>query len=175
MVRLEMLALALVMGLMSSFTAITMSTVPLPGVPHWIMVVFWFPPTMVTLWFTYKAPKLPEKSLVTFPMVSEYVVPVCSMIVSPLALSMASRKLHEDDISAKLVLLHALLIGDVGVGSVVLLTKNVGSGIGIVTEGATCPWCKAMIPGRPSTLMRAGNAAAGEPLYGLIATWPLTD
>src|SRR6266700_107256 len=56
--------------------------------------------------------------------------------------------------------------------SLVVLTVNVGSGMGITIVGTTSPRCNAMIPGRPSTLRRIGKALIGDPEYGFTETCP---
>src|SRR5882724_9238483 len=103
-----------------------------------MMVEFRPAPTMVIELFTYRAPLLPEKSPATFGLV-RVIVPAGTITVSPLALRMASRILHELDRSPKPALLQAFVMGEVGVGSSLRLTKNVGSGIGITANGATSP------------------------------------
>src|SRR5580765_2547746 len=55
------------------------------------------------------------------------------------AFLIASRKLHEVDVSALLTLLHVVAIAP-GTGSSLRLTKKVGSGSGINIEGADSPW-----------------------------------
>src|SRR6185437_5007325 len=130
------------------------------------MVEFCPAPTMFTESFTYSAPWLPVKSFATFGSVSVY-VPAASWMVSvpavALALSTASRMLQEDEVSALLTLLQAFVMGEVGVGSSKRLGKKVGSGSGIITMGVILPECKATTPGRPSILVRMGNAATGDP------------
>src|SRR5215470_12966094 len=101
-------------------------------------------------------------------MVSVY-VPAGTITVSvparALARRMASRKLQ-----SLATPLHAFVIGETGVGSSVRFTVNVGSGRGIIAAGATCPWCSATTPGRPSTFVRIGSAATGEPEYARVET-----
>src|SRR5262249_2021750 len=131
------------------------------------MIVEFCPaPMILTESFMYRAPLFPEKSFRTLGRVSVK-VPAASWMVSvpatAFALSTASRKLQDEETSALLVLLHALAIGDVGAGSSLRLTKNVGSGSGIDNEGAISPWWTATTPGRPSMLIRTGKAVTGEP------------
>src|SRR5215475_11088221 len=95
------------------------------------------------------------------------------MIVSvpavALALRTASRKLQDVDVSALLTLLQVVAIAP-GAGSSVRFTKNVGSGSGIIAEGAICAAWSAITPGRPSILMRRGRPATSDPLYGRTET-----
>src|SRR5205807_2493215 len=94
-------------------------------------------------------------------------VPAATVIVSVpavlFALRIASRRLQDEEVSALLTLLHVLATAP-GAGSSVRFTKKVGSGSGIMTEGAVSPECIAIIPGRPSIFTRAEMAATGEPL-----------
>src|ERR1043166_6676053 len=103
-----------------------------------MMVVACPAPTMLTESLMYSAPWLPVKSPTTFGnvRVKEHAgIEIVSVPARALARSTASRTLQDEDVSALLVLLQALVIGDVGVGSSVRFTKNVGSGIGKDTEG----------------------------------------
>src|SRR5882724_5534679 len=138
-----MLAVALVMGLMSSLTAITMSMVPLAGVPHVIIVEFWSAPTIFTESLMFKVPVVASYAgLAARGSVSVYVPTSREMVSVPgvaLALRTASRRLQEEEVSTLLTLLQASVIGEVGVGSSKRLGKNVGSGIGITIEGAVWP------------------------------------
>ena len=92
-----------------------------------------------------------------------------SVPVVAFARRMASRKLQ-----SLATPLQAFVIGEAGVGSSVRFTVNVGSGSGIIADGATCPWCSATIPGRVSTFTRIANPAKGAPLYGRVETTPGT-
>src|SRR5215472_2436130 len=97
------------------------------------------------------------------------------MMVSPLALSTASRKLQDAPLvkhAGPVLHVHALAMGEVGVGSLSVFTKKLGSGIGSISEGATSLACNAITPMRPSTLRRMGNAAIGVPEYGRRDTSP---
>src|SRR5215469_15644186 len=91
------------------------------------------------------------------------------MTVSVPAVALA-RRMASRNLQSLATPLHAFVIGEAGVGSSVLFTVNVGSGRGIIAAGATCPWCSATTPGRPSTFVLMGKAATGEPLYDRVET-----
>src|SRR5258708_38434896 len=89
-------------------------------------------------------------------------------MLSPLALITASRNVQSPDPSTAAVLRQVTPV-PLGAMSSKRLGKNVGSGIGIMAEGAIWPLCNEITPGRPSTLTRIGIAATGDvAVYGRL-------
>ena|SRR5438045_7250250 len=102
-----------------------------------MMVVAWPAPTIFSESLTDNAPWFPVQSLVTRASDNIY-VPAGRLTVSvpavALAFRIASRRLQSFATPAQ-----AFAIGDMGTGSSVRLTVKVGSGSGIMTDGALAP------------------------------------
>src|SRR5260370_21741840 len=134
---------------------------PLPALaPASIIVVAELAPIMLTPSVISRSPVVASwgSAPAAGAMVSWY-VPAGTMMVSAPALGLASitasRKLQVFGFPGA----HPLAV----TVSAVVLTVNVGSGRGIITEGATWLSCSKITPGRPSTFTRADNAVTGDP------------